>query len=58
MLRVKQLATQLGVYSIVPDLESPGGALRTYQEATGADTRYHYVYARTLGAKRCPPHPR
>ena len=49
------LATQPGVYWLVPDSEAAVGALRTYQEGGHCGDGIHHLYAIVLGGQRLSP---
>ena len=51
----RQLATQQGVYWLVPDSEAAVGALRTYQEGGHCRDGIHHLYATVLGGQRLSP---
>ena len=52
---VRRLATQPGVYWLVPDSEAAVGALRTYQEGGNCGDGIHHLYATVLGGQRLSP---
>ena len=51
----RRLATQQGVYWLVPDSEAAVGALRTYQEGGHCGDGIHHLYATVLGGQRLSP---
>ena len=51
----RRLATQQGVYWLVPDSEAAVGALRTYQEGGQCGDNVHHLYATVLGGQRLSP---
>ena len=50
----RRLATQQGVYWLVPDSEAAVGALRTYQEGGHCGDGIHHLYATVLGGSASP----
>ena len=52
---VRRLATQPGVYWLVPDSEAAVRALRTYQEGGHCGDSLHHLYATVLGWQRLLP---
>ena len=55
LLYARPLATQPGVYWLVPDSEVAVGALRTYKEGGHCGDGIHHLYATVLGGQRLPP---
>ena len=53
----RRLATQPGVYWLVPDSEAAVGALRTYQEGGHCGDGIHHLYATILGGSASPRGP-
>ena len=51
----RRLATQQGVYWLVPDSEAAMGALRTYQGGGHCGDGIHHLYATVLGGQRLSP---
>ena len=51
----RRLASQQGVYWLVPDSEAAVGALRTYQEGGHSGDGIHHLYATVLGGQRLSP---
>ena len=51
----RRLATQPGVYWLVPDSEAAVGALLTYQEGGRCGDGIHHLYATVLGGQRLSP---
>ena len=51
----RRLATQPGVYWLVPDSEAAVGALRTYQAGEHCGDGIHHLYATVLGGQRLSP---